>query len=488
MDKKETNNALKITTIFGGAQIIIILSGLFRSKVAALLIGPEGVGISVLYNNILSLMSGFLGLGIGLSAIREIAKEENEEGKLRVANLSLRFILLLAIISLLIMVALSYSFSFIQFGNSEYSYGFLCVAVATAFTIMTTGTDAVLKGFRRTKAIALNSLLNAVCSVVTTVILYGIWGKWAIPYAIMVGAIIPFCLSYYQSRDISAKFNKGLSVLNVIERSKPMIILGLMLVISSITTTLVSNTLNLVIRNYGSLVELGLYQAALSISAMSIHLVYVAIANDYYPKLSGCINDLQKMNSAINTQLLVSLLLMAPILAVLSVCSPILIHLFLSTEFMEVSGFIHWIFIGNIFFAVNWCMYYVPLAFGHSKKFMYLEMFNVIMQLVLQIPMYLLWGLNGLSIGMCITFALNALVKYIYVYNIYGVRLAKENIMLLLYLTLLFAILLFAIIYKNTSVYLKIAVVGIVVVFSLYKLNKSSDLFSLLFSKFTNKK
>ena len=46
MDERETGQILKTTTIFGGAQIIIVISGLVKSKIVALLIGPTGVGIS----------------------------------------------------------------------------------------------------------------------------------------------------------------------------------------------------------------------------------------------------------------------------------------------------------------------------------------------------------------------------------------------------------------------------------------------------------
>lgn len=88
MDKKETGQVLKTTTIFGGAQVIIVLSGLAKSKIIALLIGPAGVGISTLYNNILTMLSGIIGLGIGLSAIREIAKEEDIEKRLEIALLT----------------------------------------------------------------------------------------------------------------------------------------------------------------------------------------------------------------------------------------------------------------------------------------------------------------------------------------------------------------------------------------------------------------
>ena len=124
MDKKETGQVLKTTTIFGGAQVIIVLSGLAKSKIIALLIGPAGVGISTLYNNILTMLSGIIGLGIGLSAIREIAKEEDIEKRLEIALLTKRLILLLSVAGFLITFLLSRLLSEIQFGNSQYTSGF----------------------------------------------------------------------------------------------------------------------------------------------------------------------------------------------------------------------------------------------------------------------------------------------------------------------------------------------------------------------------
>lgn len=66
MDKRETGQILKTTTIFGGAQIIIVISGLVKSKIVALLIGPTGVGISALYNNIVAMLSGIMDWGLVL--------------------------------------------------------------------------------------------------------------------------------------------------------------------------------------------------------------------------------------------------------------------------------------------------------------------------------------------------------------------------------------------------------------------------------------
>ena len=481
MDKRETGQILKTTTIFGGAQIIIVISGLVKSKIVALLIGPTGVGISALYNNIVAMLSGIIGLGIGLSAIREIAKEENLERKLETALLTKRLVLLLSIAGLLITFLSSRLLSEIQFGNSQYTYGFCIIALAIAFTIFTTGTDACLKGFRRTKQIAVASLYNSLGGVVISAFVYYYIGLSGIPYAITLCAFLSFIISWYFSRDITPGSRKKSNIKETITQGYPMILLGIMLVLSYLIDSIVANVLNIVIRIKGNISDVGLFQAGLSISSMSINMVFVAIANDYFPKLSKDCDNKIDMNATVNSQMFVATLLIAPILAFMIVFSSLLIKMFLSSDFFEIETFIHWILFGSFFMAMSWCLYYVPLAHGHSKRFMYVALSKVFMQVLIQIPLFLLGGLVGLAIGSAVTAITYAVVMYLYDFRVYGVRIKLENI----YLQLLFSILLIVlIVLKVESFFIpQLLTLLIITVFSLYLLLKNTNVYSSVKNK-----
>ncbi|MEB3373265.1 oligosaccharide flippase family protein [Bacteroides sp. CR5/BHMF/2] len=93
--------------------------------------------------------------------------------------------------------------------------------------------------------------------------------------------------------------------------------------------------------------DVGLFQAGLSISSMSINMVFVAIANDYFPKLSKDCDNKIDMNATVNSQMFVATLLIAPILAFMIVFSSLLIKMFLSSDFFEIETFIHWILFGS---------------------------------------------------------------------------------------------------------------------------------------------
>src|ERR1035437_9424533 len=72
---------LKSTGIVGGSQIVIIIIGIIRTKIIAVLLGPEGVGFTGLFQSVIDLVRSATGLGIGFSSVRDIAQanESNNE-------------------------------------------------------------------------------------------------------------------------------------------------------------------------------------------------------------------------------------------------------------------------------------------------------------------------------------------------------------------------------------------------------------------------
>ena len=71
--KSSYHQIMKATTIYGGVQIFIILFSVIRSKVAALILGPKGLGILSLLLTTLNLVNGFTSLGLDKSSVKDIA-------------------------------------------------------------------------------------------------------------------------------------------------------------------------------------------------------------------------------------------------------------------------------------------------------------------------------------------------------------------------------------------------------------------------------
>ena len=196
MEATETNKILKITTIFGSAQIIIVLAGLLKSKIAAIFIGPEGVGISSIYNNSLTMIVSIAGLGISMSATREIARTIDYEKKYY-TTISRNLLFVFSIICFVITFIFAQYLSYIQFGNYNYTTGFIIISIAVFFSVFNTANDACLKGFGLTKQIALTSLINSIISMMICIVLYYIWGVASIPIAILLCSIFSYSISRY---------------------------------------------------------------------------------------------------------------------------------------------------------------------------------------------------------------------------------------------------------------------------------------------------
>lgn len=78
-ENKSHKQILKSSSIIGGASIINILIGLFKIKVVAVLLGPAGIGLIGLLQNVMSMTSSVASMGMGTAGTRQIA-EANAEG------------------------------------------------------------------------------------------------------------------------------------------------------------------------------------------------------------------------------------------------------------------------------------------------------------------------------------------------------------------------------------------------------------------------
>jgi len=64
---------LKSSSILGGTQAAVYLISLLKTKVAAVLLGPQGIGLVGLYQSATAMIAIVAGLGLNSSGVREVA-------------------------------------------------------------------------------------------------------------------------------------------------------------------------------------------------------------------------------------------------------------------------------------------------------------------------------------------------------------------------------------------------------------------------------
>ena len=106
-----------------------------------------------------------------------------------------------------------------------------------------------------------------------------------------------------------------------------MIKLGLVMVLASIVGAIVKNFINIFIINFGSISDLGFYNAGQTIALSYVGMIFTAMSYEYFPRLSRISEDNKKVRIAVNQQSEIIFLTLLPILVVLVCLTELIINL-----------------------------------------------------------------------------------------------------------------------------------------------------------------
>ena len=169
------NSILKATSLLGGVQMINILLNLLRTKAIAILLGPSGVGLNGIYNETRELIHTTTNLGLDISGVRGISQafEQNDVAEIdRQVTLLRTMVLLFALFGTLLCSLIAQPLSWFTFKDNSHTWDFVFLSPAVAFSTITCGEMAVLKGLRQLKSLASLSVVNVVIAIVVSLPIY----------------------------------------------------------------------------------------------------------------------------------------------------------------------------------------------------------------------------------------------------------------------------------------------------------------------------
>lgn len=392
---------MKATSIFGGVQVFNIVISVVRSKFVAVLLGPTGMGIYGLLTSTTGLIEKITNLGLSTSAVRSVAAANTSGDSKRigtVVSVLRRLVWITGILGTLFTLAFAPWLSELTFGNKEYTFAFIWIAITLLFTQITSGQLVILQGMRKLQYLAKANLAGSTLALLTSVPIYYIWGLKGIVPAIIISAFITLLLSWHFSSKIKIeriKVNKAI----LFSEGSEMVKLGFFLSLSSLIAMGASYIVRIFISHKGGVEQVGLYNAGFAIINTYVGMIFSAMSTDYFPRLSGIAHESGKAKTVINQQAEVALLILAPILVVFLIFINWVVILFYSTRFLPVDSMIHWAALGIFFKAASWSVAYLIIAKGDSKIFFYSELIVNLYMLGFNIIGYLWGGLEGLGIS-----------------------------------------------------------------------------------------
>lgn len=420
-------NIIKGSSFFGGVQLFNIIVTLIRGKFVAIILGPEGMGISALFNSASNTIQKFSSLGLKQSIVREVA-EADEVSKEAVIKTSLGMTNITALLGLIICCAFCIPLSRVTFGDSSYWWQFLILGAGVAFAIKGTGKLSVLQGLHEVKHISRASIVGSLTGLCVGIPLYYLFGTKGIVPAI-VAIFLSLYIFYSISLSKSFRFDKSDKEWKTyFPIAKRILFLGIVLMSGDVISNLVTYLINLFVRIFGDMNDVGLYQAANSITNQFAGMIFTALAMDYFPRLSKISSDNKTMASVVNRQSEIVSWLITPAMSLLILTAPLLIRILLSESFHSIIPLMRWMGLGMLMKAFSFPMAYISFAKGNKKVFFILEgIVANIMTLVLSCLFFHWFGLIGLGYALLADNGICFLIYYFVNNRLYGYNFTKDS-------------------------------------------------------------
>lgn len=388
------DHVLKYTGLFGGVQGINMLINLVRNKLAALLLGPEGIALINIFNNVMKLINESTNFGVSFSAVKTIAELNNDkhdtEEIQHYASVVRTWALSTGLFGMLLTLVLSPLISFLTFDNYEYACDFALLAPMVLTLSLSGGELAILKGLKCLKRVVIASALGALSTLVICVPLYWSMRLSGVALALLLSNIAALVIQLYFSCRVVSWRTSMFSKQSYIE-GMPMLKLGIGYIIAGIFGQGAEYVIRTMIIHYGDLADVGLYNSGYMMAVAYTSVVFIAMEADYFPRLSAAKCRVARQNFTVNQQIEVCVLLIAPFLILFVTAMPLIVHVLYSDKFVEAVPMAICASLYMFFRAVSLPAGYLALAHGDSKIYMITELIYDIF-IAIAIPLAYIWG------------------------------------------------------------------------------------------------
>jgi antigen flippase len=409
----------KTSLITGGSQVMVMMMNMVRAKVLAILLGPGGTGIIGLYTTTTDLVNTISGLGLTNSAVKNIASANAETDKTSIRKTLFVYRWLIRITTILASICMFFFSDFISertFGSVENKIGIQWMSLVVLFTGITNGQFALLQGLRRIKDLALARIIGAfVGSIICISLIYFFRKQGIVPFLI-AGAASSVLLSwFFAQREKISSLKVDFKEFKI--RSAGLLSMGFAYLVSGLSVSVSAYYSRILISKSFSIRDLGLYTACWTLSAMYVNFILSAMGADFYPRLTGVIQDHPKANKLVNEQTEIGIAMaIVGTVGVISF-SPLILKIFYSDHFSSAWHLLQWMTAGMAIKVIGWPLGFIVVSKGKSKLFVLLEVSWGIIYIILLYWFTDLLGLEGAGVAFFSTY---------FIYSIFVWLLARK--------------------------------------------------------------
>ncbi|MCC8038818.1 MAG: oligosaccharide flippase family protein [Bacteroidales bacterium] len=435
-----SKKVLKAMSLFGSLQVIQILCSVIRTKLVAIWIGAEGVGLFGLYNGAIEMLSSATQLGIRTTAVRDIASASASRIALIIAVVR-RWGWWLGMLGAVVTIALAIPLSQWTFGDDSHSWGFVLLSIVMLSTSITAAEQTVMQGLDQLKRLAQASLWGSLVAFLAVIPIYYFLRADGIVLGFVLYAVVTLIVFFaYRSRGVTAlqRYSDKAKIDNKEAWREGMgfVRLGVLMTVSLFAAQLAAYAFIAYLNTYADTATVGYYNAGYTLFNRYVGLIFTAMAMEFYPRLARVQHSPRRTSLFVSHELgLICWILLAVVTWFIVLAQP-MVRLLYSSEFLVIVPFITWAIVGVTLRASSWCMAFTILARGDGKVYLVTEVTSAAIGLALNILGYHLWGLVGLAASYIAWYGAYTLITWV-VYRLrYGMSL-DARVATLTFLTLI---------------------------------------------------
>ena len=387
---------VKSTGLFGGVQLVNILCSIIKTKLVAVWLGAEGIGIMSLYTLATETVSQITGLGIRQSGVRDVSVASKSGDHIQFESVKL--------------VVRRWS-------------GFAGLLGAA----LVAGEQAIIQGSGQLRILAKSGVAAAVVSLILSLPLFYYFRIGGIVPSLIIASVLTLLfLFYYNRKSVKSSIQVRQSWKDTKIYGRKMVLLGIYMTVSGFVVTLFNYLFIAWMNARGGMADVGYYQAGYNLMNRYFGLIFTAMGMEFYPRLAAVCDDKPEVSRHVSQQAEISMFILVPTIGLLLLFKDLVIRILYTGDFQIVEGYLLWSVPGVLFKAVSWSMGFILLAKGKGPLFLVTEIVSAVMNLALNFIGYKYMGLQGIGIAYTLGFILYMLFIGIICFRMFGLRMSKS--------------------------------------------------------------
>jgi PST family polysaccharide transporter len=392
----------KTSAMTGAMSIVTMVAALLRGKVMAMCLGPAGVGLSGILNQVVALESQVLALGLPTVVVKSVAGAD-VEARPQVESVIARLALALGVFGLGLGLVLSPLVAVATFQSFEHLPLVIAASLAVPAAILTSIWCAVIQGRGEVGFLARSQAAFAVVGALVAVPLIWYGGLAGLGVSVVLAALIPVAGLWSRRPRYLTAASDDKGIRDSLVRA------GLSIIATIAIAQVAAYATRLVVVNQLGVFEAGLYQAALAVSGGLPGFVFSAMALDYYPRISAA-RDGEEIARATNMQVQASMVIATPLFVGMIVFGGPLLDFYYTEEFLGATELMAWMTASVAFRIISWPAGYWLVAKATPREYLLIEGPAALLAPLVTIALLPSAGLAGAGIAMVLSALVYALV------------------------------------------------------------------------------